>query len=117
MTLARRAAENARIIDVSGDVDLKGSPVLRKALFDALKEVPKVAVNLSEIRYIDSSGIAVMLEALRESQRLKREFVLFGMSPAVHDVFKLTHVIRIFQVADTEEQALGTEESHAGRQD
>jgi anti-anti-sigma regulatory factor len=48
----------------------------------------------------------VMLEALRESQRLNRQFVLFGMSPAVHDVFKLTHVIKIFDVAQTEEQAL-----------
>ena len=108
MTVSLRTSEGVLIIDVSGDVDLEGSPDLRKALFDALKEAPKVALNLSAIRYVDSSGIAVMLEALRESQRLDRQLVLFGMSPAVHDVFKLTHVIRIFQVAQTEEQALRT---------
>jgi anti-sigma B factor antagonist len=109
MNVSLRSREAARIVDVDGDVDLKGSPVLRQVLFGALKESPKVALNLSAIRYIDSSGIAVMLEALRESQRLNRQFVLFGMSPAVHDVFRLTHVIRIFQVADTEDQALGPE--------
>jgi anti-sigma B factor antagonist len=109
MNVSFRSRETARIVDVAGDVDLKGSPVLRQILFGALKEAPKVALNLSEIRYIDSSGIAVMLEALRESQRLNRQFVLFGMSPAVRDVFKLTHVIRIFHVADTEEQALTSE--------
>src|SRR3979409_1444979 len=107
MNVSVRISEGARIIDVSGQVDINGSPVLRKVLFDELKESQKVALNLSAIRYIDSSGIAVMLEALRESQRLNRQFVLFGMSPAVHDVFKLTHVIRIFEVAQTEEQALG----------
>jgi anti-sigma B factor antagonist len=107
MNVSVRISEGARIVDVSGQVDINGSPVLRKVLFDELKESPKVALNLSAIRYIDSSGIAVMLEALRESQRLNRHFVLFGMSPAVHDVFKLTHVIRIFDVAQTEEQALG----------
>jgi anti-sigma B factor antagonist len=107
MNVSLRVTDKARVIDVSGDVDLKASPVLRKALFDALKEAARVAVNLSAIRYIDSSGIAVMLEAQRESQRLNRQFVLFGMSPAVEDVFKLTHVIRIFQVAETEEQAVG----------
>ena len=108
MNVSVRTSEGARIIDVSGQVDINGSPVLRKVLFDELKESQKVALNLSAIRYIDSSGIAVMLEALRESQRLNRQFVLFGMSPAVHDVFKLTHVIRIFDVAQTEEQALET---------
>ena len=85
---------------------MEESPVLRTALFDALKQEPKVALQLSDIRYIDSSGIAVLLEALKESQRLSRKFVLFGLSKAVHDVFKLTHVIKIFQVAETEEQAL-----------
>jgi anti-sigma B factor antagonist len=107
MNVSSRASGGARIVDVAGDVDMKGSPMLRKALFDALKETGKVALNLSAIRYIDSSGIAVLLETVRESQRLKKQFVLFGMSPAVRDVFKLTHVIRIFQVAETEEQALG----------
>jgi anti-sigma B factor antagonist len=106
VNISLRSRDTARIVDVEGDVDLKGSPALRKVLFGALKDAPTVALNLTAIRYIDSSGIAVMLETLRESQRLNRQFVLFGMSPAVHDVFKLTHVIRIFQVAETEEQAL-----------
>ena len=117
MNLSSRTSENTRIIDVEGDVDLRGSPQLRKLLFEALKESPKVVINVTNIRYIDSSGIAVMLEALRESQRLKRQFVLYGMNPQVHDVFKLTNVLRIFQVVDTEEQALGTGNSHAGRQE
>ncbi|MEO8132182.1 MAG: STAS domain-containing protein [Bryobacteraceae bacterium] len=106
MNVSHRTSHGALVIDVNGDIDMEESPALRAVLFDAMKEGPKVALNLSEIRYIDSSGIAVLLEALRESQRLSRAFVLFGMSKAVHDVFKLTHVIKIFQVADTEEQAL-----------
>lgn len=106
MKVSLRLEDTTRIIDISGEVDLNGSPALRKALFEALRESRKVALNLAGIRYIDSSGIAVMIEALRESQRLKRQFVLFGMNPAVYDVFKLTHVIRIFQVAETEAQAL-----------
>jgi anti-sigma B factor antagonist len=107
MNLSIRTSESTRIVDISGDVDLRASPLLMKQLFEALKEAPKVVINLTDIRYIDSSGIAVMLEALKESQRLKRQFVLYGMNGLVHDVFKLTHVIQIFQVVETEEQALG----------
>ena len=112
MNLSLRTSENTRIVDITGDIDLKVTPQLRKMLFEALKESPKVVVNLTGIRYIDSSGIAALIEALNESQRLKRQFVLFGMNQRVHEVFKLTHVIQIFQIVDTEEQALGAGNSH-----
>ena len=114
MNLASRTSEGTHIVDVTGDVDLKGSPQLRKVLFEALKESPKVVINLTAIRYIDSSGIAVMIEALKESQRLKRQLVLFGMNARVNAVFKLTHVMQIFQVVDTEEQALAAGNSRTG---
>jgi len=106
MNLTARTIESTRIIDVDGDVDLRASPQFRKFLFEALKEAPKVIINLTAIRYIDSSGIAVLIEGLQESRRLKHQLVLYGMNTRVNNVFKLTRVIQIFQVVDTEEQAL-----------
>jgi anti-sigma B factor antagonist len=89
-------------------VDLGTSPALRRTLFEALPTVGKLALNLAAIRYIDSSGIATLIEVLKRSQHLKKEFVLFGLSPAVQEVFRLTHVIRVFQVFQTEQEAIGT---------
>lgn len=106
LNIGIRDAQQVRVVDVRGDIDLRGAPTLRKTLFDCLHSYPKVAVNLAAIRYIDSSGVAVLIETVKEAQRLNRRFVLFGMSPAVHDVFKLTHVLRIFTVAETEADAL-----------
>jgi anti-sigma B factor antagonist len=97
-----------RIIDVDGEVDLGTSPSLRRALFEALPTSGRLALNLGAIRYIDSSGIATLIEVLERSRNLKKEFVLFGLSPAVQDVFRLTHVIRVFQVFLTEQEALGS---------
>jgi anti-sigma B factor antagonist len=106
MTVSFRELAAGRILDVAGDVDLGTSPDLRRALFDSLRETPRLAVNLRALRYIDSSGIATLIEALKDAQRLGKEFVLFGLSPAVKNVFHLTHVHRIFRIFDTEEEAM-----------
>ena len=106
MTVSIRESNAAQVVDVEGDVDLGTSPNLRRTLFDLLGKKPKLAVNLRGVRYIDSSGIATLIEVLQRTQRLPMEFVLFGLSPAVQDAFRLTHVNRIFRIVETEEQAL-----------
>ena len=107
--LTTRQVGDVTVIDVAGRITLgEGSSTLRDALRDMVsKNQKKILLNLGEVSYIDSSGIATLLEVLKDSQRLKKEFVLFGLSPAVEDVFRLTHVIRIFQVLQTEQEALG----------
>jgi anti-sigma B factor antagonist len=102
-----REVGDARVVEVEGDVDLGTSPLLRRTLFDSLHNAARLALNLTAIRYIDSSGIATLIEVLKDSQKLNKEFVLFGLSPAVQEVFRLTHVIRIFRVFQTEQEALG----------
>jgi anti-sigma B factor antagonist len=106
MKISVRGADPVRIVDVEGDVDLGTSPDLRRTLFDALRAGPKVLLNLAAIRYIDSSGIATLIEVLKASQRDNKLFVLYGLSPAVEQVFRLTHVIRIFRVCATEQEAI-----------
>jgi anti-sigma B factor antagonist len=116
MNLALRKSADACIVDIAGDVDLRGSPALRKLLFEALAQGPKVVINLSEIRYMDSSGIAVMIEALKNSQKQNRQFAMFGMNARVREVFKLTRVLPLFQVFETEAEALGIGSSHASQE-
>jgi anti-sigma B factor antagonist len=107
MKTSSRDQGNVRIVAVEGDVDLSSSAELRKVLFSALQGVSRLVINLGGIHYLDSSGIATLIEVLKESQKRNTEFALFAMSPAVHEVFRLTHVIKIFRVYETEEQAVG----------
>ena len=108
MKISVRDVGNAKVVEVEGDVDMGTSPAFRRTLFDALPHAATVALNLHAIRYIDSSGIAILIEVLKDAQRLNKKFVLFGLSSAVEQVFRLTHVMRIFQVFDTEQQATGS---------
>jgi anti-sigma B factor antagonist len=106
MNISIRKSDSVRIVDLQGDVDLGTSPDLRQTLFDLLGESPKLALNMKALRYIDSSGIATLIEVFKDAQRRQKEFVLFGISPAVQNVFRLTHVNRIFRIFDTEEEAV-----------
>ncbi|HTX37505.1 MAG TPA: STAS domain-containing protein [Bryobacteraceae bacterium] len=107
MKISVRDVGPAKIVEVDGDVDLGTSGTLRRTLFAALPETSILALNLGSIRYIDSSGIATLIEVLNDSRRLNKQFVLFGVSTAVEEVFRLTHVIRIFRIAQSEREALG----------
>jgi len=107
MTISMRDVGLAKIVEVDGDVDLGTSGTLRRTLFAALPQTSVLALNLAAIRYIDSSGIATLIEVLNDSRRLNKQFVLFGLSTAVEEVFRLTHVLRIFRIVQTEQEAVG----------
>jgi anti-sigma B factor antagonist len=95
-----------KIVDITGEIDLSSSASLRRVLFESLREADRLAVNLAGTKYIDSSGIATLVEVLKEAQRVRKEFVLFALSTAARDVFRLTHVIKVFRIFENETEAL-----------
>ena len=106
MKTATREQTGTTIIDVTGDIDMATSPGLRKTLLESLKKTPRLVVNMREVRYVDSSGIASLVEVLREARNKEKRLVLFGLNAAVRDVLQLTRLARIFEIRETEEEAL-----------
>jgi anti-sigma B factor antagonist len=96
------------IFDISGDVDLATSPELRKALLRELREgrIPRVILNLKAVRYMDSSGVASLVEGLKVSRDLGARLILFGLNATIREVLQLSKLLKIFEIYDTEEQAL-----------
>jgi anti-sigma B factor antagonist len=83
---------------------------VRKALLTEIKEkkTPKVVMNMSKVRYIDSSGVASLVEALKASRDAGTRFQLVGLSPAAREVLQLSRLLKIFETFDTEEAALAS---------
>jgi anti-sigma B factor antagonist len=94
------------VVDLEGAIDLQNSRGLRTELFERLAATSRLALNMTGIRYIDSSGIATLIEVLKQARQMGKDFVLFGLGPAVYDVLKLTNLLGVFRVTDTEEHAL-----------
>lgn len=99
----------ATIVDLNGEVTLFNAPDLRKVLMDLLKsqKAPRVVVNMTHSPYIDSAGVACLVEALKVARESKLGFALFGLSRVAKEVFELTRLIRVFDVYGTEEEAVG----------
>ena len=94
------------IVDLVGQIDLGGSPGLRKTLLSSLKTTNHMAINLGGVSYIDSSGIASLIEVLQVAKDAKKRLVLFGVGGAVFQVLQLTRLTGVFEIAQTEEQVL-----------
>jgi anti-sigma B factor antagonist len=108
LQISARRIDKITIFDVIGDIDLANSPEVRRALLKELKEarVPRVVMNMSKVRYIDSSGVASLVEGLKASRDVGSRFILFGLSPSAREVLQLSRLLKIFEVYDDEAQAL-----------
>lgn len=108
LNITTRANGIATIVDVCCDVTLYNAPELRKALMDLLKtkKAPRVIVNMTTVRYIDSAGVACLVEALKVAKDWKLGLAFFGINRVAKEVLELTRLIHVFEVYDTEEEAV-----------
>jgi anti-sigma B factor antagonist len=108
MDISTRQSGTATIVDVVGDITLYNSPEVRKVLLNLLKEKksPRVIVNMLNVKYIDSAGVASLVEGLKLSRDLKSTFALYGLSRTAQEVFELTRLVKVFEIYTNEEDAL-----------
>lgn len=98
--------ENA-VIRVSGDVDLSTSPEMRKAIARlGKKKVPLIVVNLEDVEYMDSSGVATLVEGMQLTGQYEGAFRIACLNQGVREVFELARLDRVFDIYDSEKEAL-----------
>lgn len=94
------------VVSVEGEVDMSSSPEVRNALTPLLRPGRKaVVIDLSQVQYMDSSGIATMVEGLQHSMKQGIHFRLSALSPPVRDVFELARLTALFHIYPTTEEA------------
>lgn len=100
INIERNGSES--IVYVSGDIDLHSSPDLREAVLDLFRKrkQKKVVVNLKGVEYIDSSGIASLVEGLQESRKLEARFILAGLNESPRHVLELTRLLNVFEIEE-----------------
>jgi anti-sigma B factor antagonist len=86
-------------IALEGEIDLHESPNVREALRNLTEQkLPRVFVDLSGVSYIDSSGIAVLIEAMQRIQAYGGKLALFGIRDSVRTVFEIARLDQVFKI-------------------
>ncbi|MFQ5586012.1 MAG: STAS domain-containing protein [Thermodesulfobacteriota bacterium] len=107
MTIEKEESGEAALVRLTGEIDMHTSPDVRNALLPLFERgVKGVVVDLAGVTYMDSSGIATMIEGLQWSSREGKRFILTGLCDKVMDVFVLTNLKDAFEFSPEPQVAL-----------
>lgn len=97
----------AMVVLPSGEIDLNASPVLRQELKRISTARPqRLIVNLAGVPYMDSSGVATLVEAMQMARKNSTRLVLCGMQDKVRSIFEIARLDTVFTIVADVEAAL-----------
>lgn len=107
MAVQERVEADVLVLNIDGEIDINTSPDLRKCFDKLIKEQKKkVLLNLNEVGYIDSSGLATLVEMLQRMKRFGGLLRLASLSDKVKGLFEITKLDKLFGIFSNEEEAL-----------
>ncbi|MDE0124363.1 MAG: STAS domain-containing protein [Bryobacterales bacterium] len=108
MRIQTRHVGQGVVVELIGDVDMSNSPRLRDTLLGLLRDSTgvRIIVNMEQVNYIDSSGIASLVEGVQAARRFKSRLCLAGLNEGPRHVLQLTRLLDIFEVHPSEADAL-----------
>ena len=94
-------------MELAGEIDMKCSAKIKDKFKEIFRQKPhSVIVDMTEVNFMDSSGLAVLIGALKLSRINNSELKLTGLTKDVRDIFEICRLETIFQFFDTTDEAL-----------
>jgi len=98
------------LLKLKGDVDMNTSSDVRLALAAVFApgaaDMKALLIDLSQVRYMDSSGIATLVETMQNCMKKGARLRLVELSPSVRDVFELARLASVFEIFPTIDEAM-----------
>jgi anti-sigma B factor antagonist len=92
---------------IVGEVDMYSSPQVRRALLELIKQKQSpIIIDLNEVGYMDSSGVATLIEGLQMCAEYNGTLLIVGLRDNVREVFELTRLDKIFKIYQNIEAAM-----------
>jgi anti-sigma B factor antagonist len=110
MRIDKQVKNGVTILDLEGKITIgKGDVALREAVQQALAEGSnKILIHLEKVTTIDSSGVGELVSAFTTVTNRGGKLKLVNLPPKVNDILQITQLITVFEVYDSEDEALAT---------
>ncbi|MEL6497426.1 MAG: STAS domain-containing protein [Planctomycetota bacterium] len=109
ITITTEQRGEACVLFPVGDIDLSRSPVLRASMKTALDDKPqRLVIELSGVSYMDSSGVATLVEAMQLSRKAGVGLVLCSLTERVQSIFEIARLEQVFTITEDLDGALAT---------
>lgn len=96
-----RSEDGVDVLELGGEIDLQYSPTLREQILASLKRNQALLIDLDEVSYIDSSGIASLVEGLQTAKKAGLPYGLTRVSKATAQILALTRLDTVFSIYDS----------------
>lgn len=98
--------EGLHIVQIEGEIDMARSPELREILsVHAEAQRPALLLDFSGVEYIDSSGLATLVEYVQKSSAFGGKFAVGGLRESVQTIFEMVRLHEVFPVHARLEEA------------
>ena len=107
MRLKESVEEGIAILAMEGEIDLHYAPVLRTLLQGKVKErCPALVLDLARVTFIDSAGLAAIVEYFRDASRYEGVLCLAGLNENLRTVFEIVRLDQVIPVFSTNAEAI-----------
>lgn len=101
-----REAKKGYLVEVQGEIDVYTSPKVKEIINELIdKGNYNLMINLEEVRYIDSTGLGVLIGALKRVREHNGNITLICTNPQIKKIFNITGLVKIFGIYKSEEEA------------
>jgi anti-sigma B factor antagonist len=102
-----KTTDDATIVQPQGEIDLSRAPSLRSQLTAIQAKRPrKLIIDLGSVPYMDSSGVATLVEAMQNARKSGSKLVLCSLQDRVRSIFEIARLDMVFTIVKTTEEGL-----------
>jgi anti-sigma B factor antagonist len=99
--------DRSNVLPLKGEIDLHVSPVVTASLIAMIEKQPeRVVIDLSDVTYIDSAGLAALIQAMQKVEAYGGKFLLAGLQETVRSIFEISRLDQVFQIFPDTDTAL-----------
>ena len=106
LSITSEVRDDARVVAVSGDLDVYTAPQLKGALDELGLGGKTVLLDLTKVHFIDSTALGVLVSAFQQSRAADGEFVLVMEDPYLLKIFRITGFDTLFSIFPGVSEAL-----------